>query len=249
MCKDSVLIIDSDKNTLAVLAELFIKKGFNRSMGVVTGEDIAAVIEDKKPDIVLLNIDIKGENAVDILLRIKAHNLSLPVIILARPDLRHMAEAAIKKGASAYIVHTGMELDIVQSLKDQLNIHRRKVSGKNCDILIIDDDTDILNMVKEYLRSSGYVCQTVSESARAIDVLSNTKPKLVLLDIVMPGTDGMNILNLIKKTNPKTKVIMMSGISDYDICINAVKSGASGYITKPFSLQQLKVTIATTLFE
>jgi two-component system, NtrC family, response regulator HydG len=65
----------------------------------------------------------------------------------------------------------------------------------------------------------------------------------------MPGIDGMELLGEIKKAYPSIRVIMMSGISDHDICINAIKNGASGYITKPFSLQQLKVTLVTTLFE
>ncbi|GEM_PF-1324846 len=249
MPKDSVLIVDSDKNTLTFLTGMLIEKGFSRSMGITTGEGITDIIDEKKPDIVLLNIDIKGENSIDILFRVKAKNPGLPVIMLTRSDCRELAEAAIKKGASSYIVQTGTENDIAQALKGQLQRYRQeKPRGKYCDILVIDDDLDILDMVKSYLQSNDYTCEIVSKPDKAVNKLLSAKPKLVLLDIVMPGINGIDLLNEIKRADPKAKVIMMSGISDHDICINAIKSGASGYITKPFSLQQLKVTLATTLF-
>lgn len=248
MPKDSVLIVDSDKNTLTFLTGMLVEKGFKRSMGITTGEGITDIIDEKKPDIVLLNIDIKGENSIDILSRVKAKNPDIPVIILARPDCREAAEAAIRKGASSCIIQTGTEDDIAQALKDQLQRHRQEVSRGKCDILIIDDDLDILDMVKSYLQSNDYKCETVSNPGKAVNKLLSVKPKLVLLDIVMPDIDGIDLLNEIKKKDPKVKVIMMSGIADRDICINAIKNGASGYITKPFSLQQLKVTLTTTLF-
>lgn len=248
MPNDSVLIVDSDKNTLTLLTGVLVEKGFKRSMGIATGEGITDIIDQKKPDIVLLNIDIKGEDSIDILSRIKAKNRDLPVIILSSPDYRELAEKAIRKGAFSCIAQTGKDDDIAQALKEQLQMHRHEINRGKCDILIIDDDLDILDMVKSYLQSNDYKCETVSNPGKAVNKLLSVRPRLVLLDIVMPDIDGMDLLNEIKKKDPKVKVIMMSGIADRDICINAIKNGASGYITKPFSLQQLKVTLTTTLF-
>ena len=249
MPNNSVLIIDSDKNTLVFLTDMLIKKGFNKSMGIITGEGVIDIIDEKNPDSIILNINIEGENAIDILFKIKSSYPTMPVIILAGPDHIDIAEAAIRKGASSYIVYKGMGDDISDIIKTQIQKHKQEIVRSKCDVLVIDDDSDILGMVKQYLNSNGYKCETVNNTYKAMDMLCLLKPKLVFLDIVMPGLDGMELLGKIKKADPSIKIIMMSGVSDYDICINAIKNGASGYITKPFSLQQLKVTLATTLFE
>jgi DNA-binding NtrC family response regulator len=247
MPNNSVLIIDSNKDTLDFLTDMLIKKGFNKSMGIITGEGVIDIIDEKNPDSIILNINIEGENPIDILFKIKANYPIMPVIILASPDHIDIAETAIRKGASSYIVYKGMGDDISDAIKTRIQKHKREIARGRCDILVVDDDLEISEMIQSYLKSNGYTCDVVNNPDKAINKLLSSKPKLVLLDIVMPRTDGIALLNKIKKTDLTIKVIMMSGVSDHDICINAIKSGASGYITKPFSLQQLKVTLATTL--
>jgi DNA-binding NtrC family response regulator len=185
---------------------------------------------------------------LDILHRIRMKNPLLPVIALARPENRKIADMAVGKGAFSYIVQSGSVRDVAISLKQEFCKYREKTSHGRCDILVIDDDKDISEMVKTYLASNGYLCRAINDSGKAISGVISCKPKLIFLDIVMPGIDGMELLDYIRKTDPEIKIIMMSGVSDQDICINAVKKGASGYITKPFSLQQLKVTLVTALF-
>ena len=104
-------------------------------------------------------------------------------------------------------------------------------------------------MVEGFLKPQGYKCISMNDPKKAIAKIKSQSPKLVFLDIVMPGMDGIETLERIKSIDKRIKVIMVTGVSDKDICIDAMKKGASGYITKPFSLQQLQVTLTTTLFK
>jgi two-component system chemotaxis response regulator CheY len=78
-----------------------------------------------------------------------------------------------------------------------------------------------------------------------LDQVRALKPSVVLLDVVMPDMDGIELLKKIKKLSPQTCVIMLTGVKDESVVREAIESGASDYIVKPFSLDQLKVTILT----
>ena len=244
---NSILIIDSDTESLKFLTDLFIREGFDRSIGVATGKDIIKVMEEKSPDIVLLNVPIKGEDPITILSKIRAIDRLLPVIMLASEENIDIAKSSIEKGASSYLIKTSAVTELMKHVRKEIDSHRNKKSRSGIDIMIIDDDQAISEMVESYLNGNGYKCISINNPKTAIAELSSYIPKLILLDIVMPGIDGIKMLEKIKSLNKNIKVIMLSGVSDKDICISAVKRGASGYITKPFSLQQLVATITTTM--
>jgi DNA-binding NtrC family response regulator len=245
----SILIIDDDHTVLDLFTEVFCKEGFYKTMGVETGRDIEGIIKEKKPDIVLLDIDIPGEDSIKILHRIKMVNRRLPVIILADEANKALAEKAIGYDASSYLIKTKLVSEIVKDVKSQFDkyLHSRPV--KNAEILIVDDDKEIADMVKNFLANDGYSCWAVYNAKDAIAATRSHKPRLMLLDIVMPDIDGIELIESIKGIDSRIKIIMMSGVSDKDICTAAIRKGASGYITKPFSLQQLRVTVVATLLE
>lgn len=125
---------------------------------------------------------------------------------------------------------------------------RRKSKYKPL-IMVVDDEEDVVELVKRILESESYQVATAynGDSARAL--LKRTKPDLIFLDILMPNIDGYTICSETKLGN-KTKdipVIMLTGLG-YEINKELAKaSGADGYITKPFSSKDLLDTIAKFL--
>lgn len=110
-------------------------------------------------------------------------------------------------------------------------------------ILIIDDDVHIGNMLEEVLQKEGYGILRAYSGTEALFVLSSEKPDLILLDLMLPGLNGEELL-------PKTKgtpVIVMSAKSDTDSKVNLLLNGAVDYITKPFSTKELSARISVQL--
>jgi len=247
--KGTILIIDDDPATLDTFTDLFLAEGFEKAIGAVTGKWAVDLIEEKKPDVVLLNVTIVGEDSLATLKKIKIAKPLLPVIVFADESNKSMAEEALKSGATSYIIKSLPAPEIIESVRSELTKGHDLTSAKQASILIVDDDKLIADMVKDFLERDGYNCLVLYDSKKVIDVVKRHKPRQVFLDIVMPDIDGIELLQQIKKVDKNIKVIMMSGISENDICISAVKKGASGYITKPFSLQQLKVTLLSTLID
>ena len=116
-------------------------------------------------------------------------------------------------------------------------------------ILIIDDETEILNMLSRFLGKSGkYSVTTFANPVVAIDTLKRDKFDLVLLDIMMPQMNGLEALEKIMQINADQKVIMMTAYSTLDKVLKAHKEGATHYIMKPFdSLQALENKIVEVL--
>ena len=115
-------------------------------------------------------------------------------------------------------------------------------------IAIIDDEPEIVSMLEKYLLREGkYRVTTYTNPIHAISSLaSNTD--LVLLDIMMPQMNGLDVLPKILEKNPNIKVLMMTAYSTLDKVLNAHRYGAEDYIMKPFSsLNELSQKIQTII--
>ncbi|MDD2292350.1 MAG: response regulator [Aliarcobacter sp.] len=116
-------------------------------------------------------------------------------------------------------------------------------------IVIIDDETEILNVLSRFLtRNPNFSVTTYSNPITALNSITNTKVDLVLLDIMMPQMNGLEVLEKLKANNPEQKVIMMTAYSTLDKVLKSHKEGATNYVMKPFdSLQAFEKKILEVL--
>ena len=114
-------------------------------------------------------------------------------------------------------------------------------------ILIVDDEVSILKTLSGILSDEGFETITVSNGYEALKTLESESPDLVLLDIWMPGIDGIDTLKEIKKSFPTTPVIMITGHGTIETAVNATKIGAFDFIEKPLSIDKVIVGINNAL--
>lgn len=110
-------------------------------------------------------------------------------------------------------------------------------------ILIIDDDVHIGNMLEEALTSEGYLVSRAYSGTEALLVLSGSRPDLVLLDLMLPGLNGEDILSEMKGI----PVIVVSAKADVDNKVDLLLGGAVDYVTKPFHIKELLARISVHL--
>ncbi len=106
-------------------------------------------------------------------------------------------------------------------------------------ILIIDDKKDILTTCKSVLEDEGYKAYIASDDIEAKKILESNNINIVLLDVWLPGTDGLNMLSDIKKEYSDMPVIMMSGHAGLETAVRATKLGAYDFLEKPLSIDRL----------
>ena len=114
-------------------------------------------------------------------------------------------------------------------------------------ILIVDDEANIRQSLEGVLKDEGYSCALARDGADALARLRSLEPALVLLDIWMPGMDGIETLRHIKELRPGTPVVMMSGHATISTAIRATKVGASDFIEKPLEVETVLNAIRRAL--
>ena len=118
-------------------------------------------------------------------------------------------------------------------------------------ILVVDDDPRLLHVVAMYLSIEGYEVDTAANGEEGLRLLEQKRPDLVILDVMMPGIDGLEACRRIK-SNPETRsipVVLFTALSRTDDVENGRAAGANRFINKPFSLIGLGAVIRSFLAE
>src|SRR3977135_2072113 len=111
-------------------------------------------------------------------------------------------------------------------------------------ILLVDDEPGMLRYIKTLLEVDDYKVATASTGEEALErVQKGLQPDLVLLDLLMPGIDGLQTLEQLRQIRPGTKVVMLSCVSDTRKVVQAIRLGAHDYLTKPFQKAELDTVI------
>lgn len=114
-------------------------------------------------------------------------------------------------------------------------------------IIVVDDEENIRQTLKEILTDEGYLVMTASGGEEALRMIPSEAPDLVLLDIWIPGIDGIQTLKILKNMDPDIEVVMMTGHGAIDTAVKATKFGAFDFIEKPFTMEFLLSTVGKAL--
>jgi len=113
------------------------------------------------------------------------------------------------------------------------------------DILVVDDEAELASLLAQFLRRQGYVVEQMNHSRSAMEFLTEHWVRLIISDIFMPGGDGIELLNFLRRREPRPPLVAMSGTDDrFDGMLKlASVLGAARTLTKPFDPTQLLVIV------
>jgi DNA-binding NtrC family response regulator len=127
--------------------------------------------------------------------------------------------------------------------KEELN----KLDGAN--ILVIEDEDKMRRLLEKVFSKHGAEVETASDGTEAIQRIKTSRFDIILADIKMPGTNGMEVLRTAKQHHPESMVIMMTAFGTVDSAVEAMKEGAYHYINKPFKIEEILLIINKALEE
>ena len=107
------------------------------------------------------------------------------------------------------------------------------------DILIVDDEQDFVEMLGLRLEEAGHRVRAAYDGAQGLAALDQAECDVVILDIRMPGQDGISVLKAIKSAHPVIEVILLTGHGTIDTAVEGLKSGAFDYVQKPANFEEL----------
>jgi CheY-like chemotaxis protein len=110
-------------------------------------------------------------------------------------------------------------------------------------ILVVDDEDMTRETVGYFLEKQGFTVLLASSGPRALDLIKSQSPDLVIMDLRMPGMDGVQTLEMMRMSGIRVPVIVLSASTDLDLAKQTLRLGARVYLTKPVSLRDLKQTV------
>jgi two-component system response regulator (stage 0 sporulation protein F) len=116
-------------------------------------------------------------------------------------------------------------------------------------LLIVDDEVEICDFLKMFFEERDFEVEVAYEGTSAIEKVGVFNPDVMLLDIKLPGIDGLEVLAKVKETHPNVRVLMVTAIETSEKIDEALRLGADNYITKPLSLEYLENDVRDKLKE
>jgi signal transduction histidine kinase len=110
-------------------------------------------------------------------------------------------------------------------------------------ILLVDDEADIREVLRMSLTDMGYAVEAAEDGQAALRLFEEIRPSIVMTDIKMPVVDGIEVLKRIKRIDPETEVIMITGHGDMKLAIESLKNEATDFITKPIHIDALEISL------
>lgn len=242
-----ILIIEDEKNLLEAIEKKFTIEGYS-VFTALDGEAGLAQAKISKPDLILLDIVMPKMNGYEVLENLKKDkNLSkIPVIIISNSGQPVEIEKILTMGADDYLIKAEFDpSEVMIKVKDLLAKkeneeesikNKTEVKEKLKKILIIEDDPMLLDLCVSKIKSTGFDIDASLDPQEGLEKIVKNKPDLIILDIVLPGIDGFEILKKIRtnsdKNIAKIPVIVLSNLSQESDIKKAMTLGANSYLLK-----------------
>ena len=114
-------------------------------------------------------------------------------------------------------------------------------------VLVIEDDAQMLENYSRMLKRFGYDCILESSGDHALETLEGSMPDIILTDLRMPGSSGIDVISAVKRSNPDIPVVLITAYADIPTAVEAIKQGAFDVIAKPFTSEQLQIVLERAL--
>ena len=204
--KPLVLVVDDEASARELLSSC-LEPEYQIAMAESGGEAIRKA-QQLRPDAITLDLLMSGGNGFETLvaLRKTPQTANIPIIIVSIVDQGGVGFAL---GAADYLVKPIRKPVLIETIRKHVPLQ----TDDDATILLVDDDPKTLELMEETLRSAGYETQSVQSGARALEVLSSKLVRAVLLDLLMPGMDGFEIIRHIRQepTLKQLPILVMTG--------------------------------------
>lgn len=239
-----VLVVDNDVKMREELYDALSSKGHTVSTAG-TGGQALETLKAQRPSVVLLQVALPGGmSGLETAKRIREFDEAVPIVVIEDAANRAPKEELQKLSIKEVVSREDGAASIVAKIEPLLAVKKSaaETTGVSGNLLVIDDDVQIQELLRMFFKSKGLRVTGASSGEEGLKALSN-KPSLVLLDVNMPGMDGVMALKKIKASHPKLPVVMMSGGGEESMAKAALSAGAFDYISKPFSLEYLETIV------
>lgn len=245
--KIKLLMVDDEPDFLKSTATALSRRGFEVSTAS-DGSQAQSLLEQRDYDIALLDVKMPGIDGVELFHWIKRKKPDMPVLLLTGHGSVQQAFQTSRSGVADYLTKPCEVEVIAEKLRAAIQhqtaakVKLKSPSG-TVSALLIDDEEQLLSSLKNVLERRGMTVSTALDGQSGLKQLNETLVDVVVLDVKMPGMDGIEVLKHIRKTHPLVEVILLTGHPSVGAAMEGMKLGAFDYIIKPPDVEALAQVI------
>ena len=233
---EKILVIEDSKTFNNFITTLLKQYKYHVEQSYSLKESIY-FLNKEKFDFILLDLnlpDAQGEFLIDSIKELT----DTKIIVMTADENTNQRDEYFQKGVIDYFIKTTPIQIIASNIHSLIQTIR---DSKNSNILTIDDSSFVRTLLKTVLNQKGYNVFVASNAQDGIEILKNYKVHLILLDLIMPGIDGIRFLENLKEQKDyfEIPVIVISGDSSRNNYARVLKNGASDFIKKPFVIEEV----------
>ena len=228
--KLKILLVDDEKEFVESLSERLGLRDLKVDIAY-DGEQALEAVKEEEPDFMILDLSMPGIDGLEVLRRVKKKYPDVQVVILTGHGSDKDEAEAKRLGAAAYLEKP---LDIDPLVGTLHKVHKKKLK-----VLLVDDEKEFVESLSERLELRNLDAKIAYDGEQALQAVKDGAPDFMVLDLRMPGIDGIEVLRRVKKTNPDVQVVILTGHgTDKEVKI-AKKLGVVAYLEKPIDIDKL----------
>jgi two-component system, NtrC family, response regulator HydG len=231
---ERLLLVDDNADFLDSTKDVLEDAGYN-VMTASNGEEALTIFNNKTYEIVLMDIKMPGINGVETFLKMKQKKPDVSVVLFTAYSMNELIQKALKEGVCDVL---SKPLDMSRLLK---RVEEVKGKGKRGCILIVDDDRVLCDNLGDVLDNSGYKVTASFDGMQALREAENETFDILILDMKLPGKNGLDIYREIKKKQPHLQTIIITGYAEEysDLLTQAINENAYVCMKKPVEIGRL----------
>ncbi|MFH0765277.1 MAG: response regulator [Calditrichota bacterium] len=245
--KIKLLMVDDEEEFLISSAQALSRRGIEVQMAF-DGSNALNLLQQNPYDVVVLDVKMPGLNGEEVFQRLRSMRPELPVILFTGYGTVDQAFRTGREGVFDYLSKPADMDFLSQRIKEAAASSRNAPSPPLAEstselppirTLIVDDEVELLDSLQSILQRRHMEVSTASDGLKALQLLQERLIDVVVLDVKMPGLDGIETLQRIKQAHPLVEVILLTGHPTLDAAMQGMKRGATDYVIKPPDIQDL----------
>lgn len=240
-----VMVVEEDPERSRRLCALLTRHGLTaRPVHVI---DLAMEAQGW-PGAILVGDGAPHPNGWALAERIRTFDARVPIILLGTDGTTNPPQQAPQ--IQAYLPHDTTEDRLCAELERWMQIHTPPATREAVgEVLLVDDDERLRGILQNVLELKGFTVLTASSGEEALASLRHSSPRIVLLDLKMPGMDGLTTLKRLRISHPSLPVIIISHLDEEPLIEEAGILGAHDYLVKPFNFDHLESVLLAAILE
>jgi len=249
----TILVIDDERLLCDLLREMLRRHG-HEVFTAYSGREGIESHRQRRPQFTLLDLHLPDMNGIAVLRRIRESDPTAAVVILTGASSDKLEREAQDLGVTDFLIK-GLSPEVLieavtralqpQPLSETRPQPEEKQNGIS--ILLVDDERPICEMLTKYLTPRGYRVHTAQDGPAALALAEQERPQLIVLDIHMPGMNGVDVLRKLRAKKFSGGVMMLTGCEDHALLKEALDLGSIDIVGKPADLERIGLAIEVSL--